>query len=127
MEMLNRLSAVQRNLLIAVLPTLGMLLFMSTGWDHVKAGLIAEGASTSSILFFPFLFVLAGFAIAFLTASGAGGSSERLERALETCQANVMIADKDFNIQYMNESVVQMLRDNEVKLREAIPAFLSIV
>ena len=123
MEILNRLTVVQRNLLMAALPTLGLLLFMVSGWDYVKAGLMEEGASTASLLFFPCLLVLAGFAVAFLSASGSGGTSERLERALETCQANVMIADNEFNIQYMNESVIQMMRDNETKLRDALPGF----
>ncbi len=126
MEALNRLSAIQRNLLIAALPTLGMLIFMGTGWDYVKAGLMAEGAGTTGILLVPLLLAAAGFAVAFATAgAGSGRESERLERALETCKANVMVADNEFTIKYMNKSVLEMMRNNERKLKEALPGFAA--
>ena len=124
MEALNRLSAMQRNLLIVALPTLGMIIFMMSGWQYVKAGLLADGAGTASVLFLPLLLVAAGWVIAWLSgAASSDKDSERLERALETCKANVMVADNDFNIKYMNKSVLEMMRDNEVRLRDALPGF----
>ena len=125
MDSLDRLSALQRNLIIAALPTLGMLIYMMSGWDYTKAGLAAvEGASTSGLLIVPIALVVAGFVIAFLTAnSQADRDNTRLRQALETCKANVMVADNDFNIKYMNKSVVQMMKDNETKLRDALPNF----
>ncbi|KZN29950.1 hypothetical protein N474_03380 [Pseudoalteromonas luteoviolacea CPMOR-2] len=47
----------------------------------------------------------------------------RISSALNVCQANVMLADDDFNIVYTNQSVTQMLRKNEAKLQEALPRF----
>lgn len=47
----------------------------------------------------------------------------RIKNALDVCQANVMMADTDFNIVYVNESLVEMLSSNETKLRGALPRF----
>ncbi|KZN44807.1 methyl-accepting chemotaxis protein [Pseudoalteromonas luteoviolacea] len=47
----------------------------------------------------------------------------RISSALNVCQANVMLADDDFNIVYVNDSVTQMLRKNQAKLQEALPRF----
>ncbi|WP_446728526.1 methyl-accepting chemotaxis protein [Pseudoalteromonas sp. G4] len=49
-------------------------------------------------------------------------ASSKLE-ALEVCQANVMLADADCNIVYVNKSVVDMLSKNQVKLQQALPNF----
>lgn len=125
MEFLDRLSTSQRNVLIAALPALGMIVFMMTSWDHVSAGIAADGGSTMGVLLIPCLLAAAGFAVAFISSGGASGGkeAERLETALETCQANVMVADADMNIKYMNRSVVEMMRANEAKLRQALPNF----
>jgi methyl-accepting chemotaxis protein len=48
---------------------------------------------------------------------------ESLLNALHTCQANIMIADTNLNITYLNESVTKMLKANETKLREDLPRF----
>lgn len=126
MDALNRMTAVQKNLLIAALPAIGMAVFISFSWDYINAGLAADGAGMFGLMLVPCLLVLAGFAVAVLaTKSDSEKDRLRLERALETCQANVMVADNDFNITYMNRSVVNMMRDNEVKLRESLPGFSS--
>ncbi|WP_245929132.1 methyl-accepting chemotaxis protein [Agarilytica rhodophyticola] len=44
-------------------------------------------------------------------------------KALELCQANVMLADNDCNIVYMNETVTEMLKKNESSLRKELPNF----
>ncbi len=46
-----------------------------------------------------------------------------ISNALKLCQANVMLADNDLNITYMNDQVEKMLRNRENTLREALPAF----
>ncbi|AOT06724.1 methyl-accepting chemotaxis protein [Pseudoalteromonas luteoviolacea] len=45
----------------------------------------------------------------------------RISSALNVCQANVMLADDDYNIVYANESVIRMLRKNQPRLQEALP------
>lgn len=47
----------------------------------------------------------------------------RIANALEVCQANVMLADNDLNIVYVNDSVVNMLRNNEVQIQTVLPQF----
>jgi methyl-accepting chemotaxis protein len=47
----------------------------------------------------------------------------RIKIALDKCQANVMLADNDLNIIYINDSVEQMMKDNETVLRTALPNF----
>ena len=49
--------------------------------------------------------------------------SNRVRQALDTCTTNVMIADTDSTIIYMNQSVTDMLSRNEAELRKALPGF----
>jgi len=49
--------------------------------------------------------------------------SLRVKQALDTCSTNVMIADADANVIYLNNSVSQMLRQRESELRNALPGF----
>ncbi len=50
-------------------------------------------------------------------------ATARLKAALDVCQANVMMADNDMNIIYLNDSVERMLSINEKQLRTALPNF----
>ncbi len=50
-------------------------------------------------------------------------SNARIKIALDKCQANVMMADTDLNIIYMNDSVEKMMSGNEATLRTALPNF----
>ena len=49
--------------------------------------------------------------------------STRVEIALNSASANVMIADDKNNIVFMNDALHQMLKGNQEKLREALPNF----
>ena len=49
--------------------------------------------------------------------------SMRVKRALDGCSTNVMIADNNLNIVYMNESVGSMLKTAESDLRKDLPNF----
>lgn len=49
--------------------------------------------------------------------------NQRMKNALDVCQANVMMADADLNIVYINESLMRMLRINEAEIRKHLPAF----
>jgi len=48
---------------------------------------------------------------------------ERIQRALDTCSTNVMIADADGSIIYANPAVLAMLGRNEAELRKSLPQF----
>jgi len=50
-------------------------------------------------------------------------NTEMLLKALEVCDTNVMIADKGFNIRYMNKSVIEMMKHAEADLRTELPNF----
>ena len=43
--------------------------------------------------------------------------------ALKLCQANVMLADNELNIIYLNNTVAEMLRHNESKIQATLPEF----
>jgi PAS domain S-box len=46
-----------------------------------------------------------------------------LASALKLCQANVMLADNELNIVYMNDTVVDMLKANEATIKTQLPSF----
>ncbi len=46
-----------------------------------------------------------------------------IKQALDVCQANVMMADENYHITYLNTSLTQIFRHNENTLRQAIPQF----
>jgi methyl-accepting chemotaxis protein len=46
-----------------------------------------------------------------------------LANALTVCQANVMMADNDLNIIFVNEQVQSMLRNREAEIRSVLPNF----
>src|SRR5215470_9560193 len=47
----------------------------------------------------------------------------RLQSALDVSRANVMIADENYNIVFMNESMSEMMKGAEQDLRKEIPKF----
>lgn len=47
----------------------------------------------------------------------------RTRSALDVCQANVMMADEDLNIVYLNHSVKEMLVDAQDDIRKDLPGF----
>ncbi|MGA2894133.1 MAG: methyl-accepting chemotaxis protein [Xanthobacteraceae bacterium] len=49
----------------------------------------------------------------------------RVRAALDAVASNVMIADDQYNIMYMNTSLQKMLRENEAELRKGLPQFDS--
>jgi methyl-accepting chemotaxis protein len=56
----------------------------------------------------------------------AGGlDSLRIQSALEACKTNVMIADESYDIVYMNNTMMAMMRATEADLRKDIPALDS--
>lgn len=49
--------------------------------------------------------------------------SSALKAALDVCQANVMMADTEMNIIYLNHSLERMLKINESDIRKQLPNF----
>lgn len=47
-----------------------------------------------------------------------------IANALKLCQANVMLADNDFNIVYMNDTVTAMLKSREAELQTVLKSFV---
>ena len=56
-------------------------------------------------------------------AAAAAHTNLRIKNALDNCSTNVMIADTDFNILYMNATVTEMMQRNEGELRKVLPQF----
>ncbi len=54
---------------------------------------------------------------------GAHGSTEMLLKALDVCNTNVMIADTNYDIKYMNKSVLDMFVDAEDDVKQVLPNF----
>ncbi len=50
-------------------------------------------------------------------------NAARLKLALDTCTANVMMADANFNISYLNESLVGFLKEAEKDIQKDLPRF----
>ncbi|MFG6447862.1 methyl-accepting chemotaxis protein [Roseateles sp. BYS180W] len=49
--------------------------------------------------------------------------SNRVKQALDRCSTNVMVADGNGIITYLNHSVLAMLKGNQLELRKALPSF----
>ncbi len=47
----------------------------------------------------------------------------RIKNALDVCQTNVMVADNELNIIYMNDSVQEMFKNTEADLKQDLPNF----
>ena len=52
-----------------------------------------------------------------------GDENARTRSALDVCQANVMMADAELNIVYLNSSVKEMLSDAESDIKKDLPNF----
>jgi methyl-accepting chemotaxis protein len=52
-------------------------------------------------------------------------ANSRVKTGLDVVRSNVMLADDQFNIIYMNNSLQQMMRESESELRKALPGFDS--
>jgi len=56
-------------------------------------------------------------------AAQAARTNLRIRNALDKCTTNVMIADTNLDILYMNETVTAMMQRNEAELRKSLPHF----
>jgi methyl-accepting chemotaxis protein len=58
-----------------------------------------------------------------LQAQREARTNVRIRQALDKCTTNVMIANADHNIIYMNETVLAMMQRNQDQLRKVLPQF----
>ena len=58
-----------------------------------------------------------------VAAAEASVYNGRIRNALDKCTTNVMIADSNNHILYMNETVTSMMQRNESELRKTLPQF----
>ena len=61
--------------------------------------------------------------LALQQADQAARTNLRIRNALDKCSTNVMIADVNNEIIYMNETVTAMMQRNEAELRKVLPQF----
>lgn len=54
---------------------------------------------------------------------GLGGQTGRLKHVLDDLLSNVMVADNDRNIVYLNKAVVAFLERSEADIRRDLPEF----
>ena len=57
------------------------------------------------------------------TATRIAAENSRIRNALDKCSTNVMIADNNNDIIYMNETVTSMMQSNESELRKTLTRF----
>ncbi|WP_297507373.1 methyl-accepting chemotaxis protein [uncultured Caulobacter sp.] len=55
--------------------------------------------------------------------AGSGNKNQDNGKILEVLRANIMVADSNLNITYMNPAVHDLLRENEAELRKELPNF----
>ncbi len=51
------------------------------------------------------------------------GDNQRIKIALDNASTNVMVADADLNIVYMNKTLIKMMQQSESDLRKTLPNF----
>ncbi len=51
------------------------------------------------------------------------GENQRIKIALDNASTNVMVADADLNIVYMNKTLIKMMQQSESDLRKTLPNF----
>jgi len=66
---------------------------------------------------------LAKAAVVIRATRDADMANGRIRTALDVVRSNVMLADENYNIIYMNQTLAQMMRDSESELRKALPNF----
>jgi methyl-accepting chemotaxis protein len=68
---------------------------------------------------------LGDLARSLMTINTLSEDNARVKSALDDCQANVMVADIDQNIIYMNKAMVSMMQRNQAALKSDLPSFDS--
>lgn len=111
----------QRTLAVSLLPMLAFLIGLISIWDRLRFSLEQQGGSLLGVgLICGGLLLLSGYWLFMLVKKD---NTTRVLEAMNVCQANVMVADNQMNITYLNHPAHEMMRRNEAALRTAIPGF----
>jgi len=128
--MMNRVSIMseEQNLTHWKIPTLTII---PAALALVYLAMTAENAGLSAVVAVIGLalsVVLGWLQLSKQGVSGTGNQAleaERLSKALDVCNANVMLADINNEICYTNESVAAMMKNAEAAIRSDLPNFNS--
>ena len=116
----QRINMGRRLLAVAFLPIVALLLVMGAAWAPLQSVALGGGGAVLPLVLAGILVIAAVWlAISTLRATPV----DQMINAMDVCQANVMIADNDLNITYLNAPVQAMMRRNEAALRQVLPAF----
>ncbi|MBV1915333.1 MAG: PAS domain-containing protein [Pseudomonadales bacterium] len=119
MKIFDAFTIKQQLLFAVLLPVVGFLVhtYSLSGMDYSFTGPLAFLLATIAVS----LTLL--FNIMESLGDTGGGDSIRQQEALKVCDTNIMIADQDNNIVYMNDSVEKMFLDNQDELSKHLSAF----
>lgn len=121
--MFSSLTYRQKMIALGVLPAAAFVVGLAGAWDHLRFSLAQQGGTLTGLaLVCGGLLAISGYLLFLLLRKD---STERVLQAIDVCQANVMIADNDMNITFLNKPVQDMFQRNESVLRQAIPGFLA--
>jgi methyl-accepting chemotaxis protein len=111
----------QKLLVAALLPVLAFVVGFAGVLDHVRFSLAQQGGSLLGMgLMCGGLLLLSGYVLFMMLKQDP---TDRILKAMDVCQANVMIADNDMKITFINRPVLEMFRRNESLLTQVIPGF----
>ncbi|MEI6984757.1 MAG: nitrate- and nitrite sensing domain-containing protein [Rhodospirillaceae bacterium] len=132
----QRANAAQRQFLTvlaisigAALSTLALGLIVMNVMTRILGGLktatnmIAAGDAVMEIPGVERSDEIGELARAILAIHGAGVAATRVKTALDAVSSNVMMADTDFKIIYLNTAIIAMFRRVEVDMRREMPQF----
>ncbi len=105
--MLERLDGTHRTEITIGAVTFGLIANPVRGADGRRIGTVVEWCDRT----------------AEIAAEKVALDNTRVRTALDGCTTNVMIADRDGVIVYLNRSVADMLARNEAELRKSLPRF----
>lgn len=119
--MLANINHNQRIFAACALPSLAFVVGLAAVWNHLQFSLEKQGGSLlGAAIMCGGLLLLGGYLLFLLLRRD---TVNQVMQAMDVCQANVMVADNNMNITYLNRPALEMMRRNETALRTAIPGF----
>jgi len=113
--------SISRNILRTINASLSNFASISSGDYKQTLDMKGNNELTSLTRSITSMRIKIGFDVEDATKKAA--ASTRIKEALDNVSANVMVADKDRNIIYMNESVIKTLQNAESDIQKDLPDF----
>lgn len=111
----------QKILAAALLPVLAFIVGIAGVSDHVRFSLAQQGGSVLGMaLICGGLLVFSGYVLFLMLKKDP---TDRILKAMDVCQANVMIADNNLRMTFLNGPIRQMFERNQAALQQVIPGF----